>query len=64
MGFNKKMLQECDKLSQYLKDNGSHQFYRMHIRKVDAFIGPHDSMNFINMFIEKYRQSNLQFFEI
>lgn len=64
MGFNKKMIQECDKLSQSLKDNGSHQFYLTHVHKVDAFIGPCNSINFINIFIEKYSQSDFEFFEI
>lgn len=54
MGFNKKYLPELDELVDFLHTNGSYAFYNRFVKKVDAFIGPSGSVEFIDKFMEKY----------
>lgn len=64
MSFNKRILHDLPVLIDYLKEHGSYKFYSLYIRKTDAFIGPTDSMNFIDAFIEKYNLADVEFFEV
>ena len=54
MGFNKRYLPELDQLVDFLNTHGSYEFYNRFVKKTDAFIGPSDSVEFIDKFLESY----------
>lgn len=58
MSINKIFLPEVDKLKVYLQTHGSDRFYFTFIRNREAFIGPDNSMKFIDKFIKKYESSS------
>jgi hypothetical protein len=53
MSINKIYLPEIKKLKEFLKENGSEKFYMKYIRNRDVFIGPNDSMDFVDTFCKK-----------
>lgn len=64
MSFNKKFLPDSNSLIEHLASGGSTSFYLGYIKKVDAFIGPSVSIDFIDKFMEKYNVEDVEFFEI
>lgn len=64
MSFNKLFVPEVEYLQEFLKNNGSLKFFNQYVNKRDAFIGPTDSVDFLNKFIERYDKAVIEFFEI
>lgn len=54
MSINKIYLPELIDLKKYLKENGNTDFYNRYIRKREVFIGPVDSVDFIDEFCKNY----------
>lgn len=54
MSINKIYLPEEKELINFLKENGSHEFYSRFIRKRELFMGPSESHAFIEEFIKYF----------
>lgn len=54
MSFNKKYLPELHVLEDAFKELGDDGFYIRYIKKCEAFIGPSESIDYINKFTEEY----------
>lgn len=48
MSIKKKYLPHRRVLSDYLAKNGYHAFYNLYIKGVDTYIGPQESIDFID----------------
>ena len=64
MSFNKLFVPDLVELQKFLQEKGSVEFYSRFFRKIDAFIGPSDAVDFLNKFSEKYDKEDIEFFEI
>ena len=64
MSFNKKYLPTEKELVTILSENGSDSFYRGYVKTVNAYIGSPESMDFIDAFVDKWRNSENQFYDI
>ena len=58
MSINKVFLPERKSLKEFLKQNGSQSFYKRYAKNVDALIGSSKSIDYIDKFINKYRNEN------
>jgi hypothetical protein len=64
MSINRINLPEVNRLEDYLKEHGSHEFFRRYIKKTEAMIGPSTSHAFINDFIKFYKEGDSNTFYI
>jgi hypothetical protein len=53
MSINKVFLPELKELKEFLHLHGEERFYQRFIKNREAFIGPSNSIKFIDEFIEK-----------
>lgn len=56
MGFNKKFVQPLDKVMEEFEEMGEKEFIRRY-SKVDSFVGPTESIQFINTKITNFYKS-------
>jgi predicted neutral ceramidase superfamily lipid hydrolase len=64
MSFNKKYLPTKKELINILSKNGSNNFYIGYVKTVDAYIGSSESMDFIDEFVSKWRESENEFYDL
>jgi hypothetical protein len=64
MSFNKKYIPTKRELITILSENGSSNFYNGYVKKVDAYIGSPESMDFINEFVDKWRLDDSEFYDL
>jgi hypothetical protein len=64
MSFNKKIISNPKKLQDFLKENGSTEFYLMYLKGIDAMSGDKNGITFIEKFEKKYYESNSEFYEL
>lgn len=64
MSINKLNISEDLNLSKALEKQGSTFFYFNFIKGRDAFIGPSESVQFIENFIKKYENTQVEFHKI
>lgn len=60
MSINRIYLPEIEVLENYLKENGSHKFYYLYVRKREAFIGSDKSIDFVEQFCKDYFKDDSQ----
>jgi len=56
MSFNKRYLPSIESLKEDYEKLSLSEFYIRHIKRVDAFIGATESLDFINEVFEEYKQ--------
>lgn len=54
MGFNKRYLPELEDLKRKRIELGDDFFYKMYITSPDAVIGPSESINYLEEFVEDH----------
>jgi len=58
MSINKVFVPERKALKHFLEQNGSELFYKRYVKNADALIGSSKSIDYIDKFINKYRNEN------
>jgi hypothetical protein len=58
MSINKVFVPERKSLKEFLKQNGSELFYSRYAKNIDVLIGSSKSIDYIDKFINKYRNEN------
>jgi hypothetical protein len=58
MSINKLFVPDRKSLKEFLKQNGSKLFYSRYSKNVDVLIGSSKSIDYIDKFINKYKNGN------
>jgi len=64
MSFNKKYLPNKEELITILLENGSDMFYIGYVKTADVYIGSDEAIEFIDLFVNKLKVTNEEFFSL
>jgi hypothetical protein len=64
MSFNKKYLHDVEVLEEVLLSEGSERFYFLYVKTADMYIGSSESIEFINVFVDKFEEANEEFYSL